>query len=504
MSRRPAVAFARQSIGVLNPPSKKSNLAPISIVAGVALLLFVFPVGGSISAAAARPDLAVKVFGVGSDQRPISAPGQPVSFAIGLDNINGGVDAHHIKVTAVLPKGLKFQSSVPPPARVENGNHPVWEIDTLRAKALPQLFQVTAQTETNLSAGSQLEISADAECSEGNADAAHNHAGYTIYVQSVGPALVFLGSTLDSVPLTADGPATFQVDLTNAGNLPASDTRLEVTLPKEVTFDKADPPPASSSGQVVTFNLGDLARNESRSVTMTVEFDPHQLSDVLQSNRPVTFAVRISRIASGAEVTDSHFEIAKHIESVGQDVAVWLTTEGAKEPGEVSPNTDVTCVITYANLGNQAAQKVAVALSLGSGLAIAHSDPQPSGTSTNNAFPGGVAHWDIGDLGIGISGTIRSLIHVASGHEDGALVDATITADGVDVDTSNNTASLLWHSPLPPGTLKSMPRSSAIAKTAGGSEGASGRPASHRLRHLLELILLIVVVLIIVRARRNA
>jgi len=46
-----------------------------------------------------------------------------------------------------------------------------------------------------------------------------------------------------------------------------------------------------------------------------------------------------------------------------------------------------------------------------------------------------------------------------------------------------------------------MRRSAAIAKTIGGSEEASGRPVSHRLRHLFELILMIVVVVIVVRAR---
>ncbi len=476
----------------------------ISIGARAALVFLALILSSSDGfALGAKPDLGVTVAGAGSDMRPVTAPGQPFSFRIGLDNMNGAADAHHVKLTATLPAGLKFQTSNPPPTRVESGNHPVWEIDTLPAKALPRLFQVTAQTETNLAEGSQLEISAEAECSEGIANPADNHASYTIYVQSVGPALVFLGSSLDSVPLTIDDPVTFEVNLTNAGNLPATDTRLEATLPKEVTFDKADPPPASSTGQVVTFKLGDLARNESRAVTMTVEFDPHQRSDVILSDRPLTFTFRVAHIASGAEVTDSHFETTKHIESVGQDVAVWLTTEGSEEPGEASPNTDVTCVITYANLGNQAAHKVTVALNLGSGVALAHSDPQLSGTSTDNAFPGGVAHWDIGDLGVGISGTIRPVIHVTSVPDDGALVNATITADGADIDSSNNTASLLWHSPLPPDKLKSMRRTSAV-ESVGGSEEAGVRPVSHRLRHLFELILLVVVVLIIVRARRSA
>ena len=218
-----------------------------------------------------KPDLGVIVAGAGSDTRPIAAPGQPFSFIIGLDNMKGPADAHSIKLTAILPKGLKFQSSVPPPTRLDSGYNPVWDIDTLPAKALPRLFEVTAEMENDLAPGRQLQISADAESSEGNANSTDNRTSYTIYVQSVGPALVFLGSTLDSVPLTTDESTTFKVDVRNAGNLPAIGTRLEATLPKEVKFDKADPQPESSSGQVVAFKLGDLARAESRSVTMTVE-----------------------------------------------------------------------------------------------------------------------------------------------------------------------------------------------------------------------------------------
>jgi uncharacterized repeat protein (TIGR01451 family) len=451
-----------------------------------------------------KPDVGVIVTGAGADMRPITAPGQPFLFMIGLDNMKGVADAHHVKLSAVLPNGLKFQSSEPPPTRVESGNRPVWEIDTLPAKASPRLFQVTAETDTNLAPGSQLEISAAVESSESNLNSADNHAKYTIYVQKVGPALVFLGSTLDSVLLTAESPATFKINVKNAGNLPSTGTRLEATLPKGVKFDKADLKPAFSSGQAVTFKLGDLARAESKSVSMTVAFDSRQLPDLLSNDRPLTFAFRLSRMASGAEVTDSRFKVAKHIESAGQDVAVWLMAEDAKEPGETSPKNDVTCVIKFANLGNQSAHKVVVALYLGSGLAIAHSDSQPTSTGANDAFPGGVAHWDVGDLGVGMSRTIRSVINAKSIPDDGALVTTTITADGIDLDTSNNTASLLRRSQLPPDTLKSLQRSAAVVKPVGVSEKTTVRPVSHRWRHFFELILVTVAVVIFFRARRKS
>ena len=475
---------------------RMTKIAPISIGARAASVLLALALCISDGfAVGEKPDLAVLVFGSGADTRLVTAPGQPFSFSIGLDNMSAA-DARHVKLTAVLPKGFKFRSSDPPPTGVENGDHLVWEIDALDPKTLPRFFVVTTDTEPNLVPGNQLDISAEAECSECNANSFHAHASDTIYVQSVGPALVFLGSTLDSILLATDGPSTFSVDLSNAGNLPAIGTRLEATLPKEIKFDKSDPQPESSSGQIVAFKLGDLARAESRSVMMTVEFDPHQVSDVLQADRSLTFSFKVAGAGPDGKVTDSHFEITKHIESAGQDVAVWLTIEGAKVPGELSPGDDAICVITYANLGNQAAHNVSVALSLGSGLSISKSDPQPAGNSASDTYPGGVAHWNIGDLGVGMSHSIKAIIHVTSVPDDGALMDATVTADGVDIDSSNNTASLLWHAPLPRGAL-------ASARSSSGAANSTAHATSHAWRHFGEALLLIFAATVVIRARRS-
>ena len=201
---------------------------------------------------------------------------------------------------------------------------------------------------------------------------------------------------------------------------------------------------------------------------------------------------------------------------------------GATVPGEVSPENDVACVIKFANLGNEPAHKVVVALYLGSGLAITHSDPQPTGTGAStallggvlgsglaiahsepqptgtrasNTFPGGVAQWDVGNLGVGMSRTVRSVIHATSIPDDGALVTATITAGGLNIDSTNNSASLLLHK-SPPTILKSARALGAAGKPVGVSEKATLYPASYRWRYFFGLILVIIAVLIFFRFRR--
>ena len=223
-------------------------------------------------------------------------------------------------------------------------------------------------------------------------------------MQQAGPALVFTGSNLDSLPLTPDSPVTFMVELKNAGNLPATGTSMKMGLPSAVKFDKADPPPDSSSGQDFTFKLGDLARDESRSVTVTIELDPQQAYDLQQSGQLLSFDFEASRIASGKEITDSHFQPTKRVEAAGQNAAVWLTVEGAKEPGEVSPRDDVTCVITYANLGNQPAHKAVVTLNLGAGWRRRVPILDPPAPSPTMPFPA--------ESRIGISATWTSAIRI--------------------------------------------------------------------------------------------
>ena len=469
-------------------------------VAIVSIAIVLFWCGQGF-AASVKPDLVVLLFGSELDPRPIAVPGQPFSFRIGLDNMTAA-DAHEVKLTALLPKGFNFRTSDPAPTKVENENHLTWELNSPDPKTLPRFFDVTLETEANLVPGTEAEISAQVECSEAIVDPAHNRATQTVYVQAAGPRLVLSGSTFDSVILTAEEPVTFQIKIENAGNLPAIDTRMQATVPAGLKLVKAEPASASSTGNTVTFKLGDLARAESKSISMKVAFDPLQLSDLLSKDTPLTFAFRASRVASGAEVTDSQIEITKHIESAGHDVALWLMKESANKTEKSSLKGDMTCVIKLANLGNQPAHKVSVTLSLGPGLDIAHSDP-PASTSAKSADPlVATARWDIGDLEIGMSRTIHSVIHNASTAGDGVVLAAAISADGLDIDSTNNTASLVLYNPSSASTIKSA-RSTPELKPVGRSEKSAGRPVSHHWRHLLELILVIIAVAIVFRARHK-
>jgi hypothetical protein len=150
-----------------------------------------------------------------------------------------------------------------------------WEVGTMKANALPQLFELTATSDPALRPGTQLHISAEARSREKDAGPEDNRADYRIFTQDAAPALVFLGSSLDSTPLTPDAPATFQIDLRNAGTLAASAARLSISIPPEMKLDSSDPSAAGSGGARTNIGLGDIQPGQDRTVKVTIEFDPH-------------------------------------------------------------------------------------------------------------------------------------------------------------------------------------------------------------------------------------
>lgn len=454
-----------------------------SAVESALVLLILISISGNASAMGHKPDLTVLVFASGSDPRPVIAPGMQTDLIVSVSNMRGNADAHNVVVTTTLPKGLKFVNSDPKPKRIENGNRFIWEMPAFPAKGLPRLFDVIVEGDAHLAPGSRVEVSADATSDE-KTKSQYNHDTYTLFVQQAGPALVFTGSNLDSLPLTPDSPVTFVVELKNAGNLPATDTRMKMSLPPGVKFDKADPPPDSSSGQDFTFKLGDLARDESHSVTVTIELDQQQAMDLQQSGQLLSFNFEVARIVSGREITDSHFQLTKRVEAAGQNVAVWLGAEGAKEPGEASPGDDVTTVITYANLGNKPAHKVVISLALGPGLAIANAEPNPARMHVPVKKPfswqptkvvSDVTAWEFEQVGPGLSGSITVHIRSDSLPADGSVLTTTITAGDADLDSSNNSASLLLHQ-------VSLHSRHSIVSAAGGEKHE--RP-SHRFRFMV-------------------
>jgi len=391
------------------------------------------------------PDLGVVIIRTGDDDRPLAAPGQQITLGVGVGNLNGDSDAHAVVLTVKLPSGLMLQSASPAPDKVE-GPSIVWNLGTIAAHAFPQTFDLNLAVAKD--APSELTVSADATSSEGEQHTENSSDTFPIIVKPAAADLV-VQSTLGTEVLTVGKPVKFRVGVSNQGNITASAILLSVMLPPKVSFKSSDPGPTATSGDTITWQLGDIAPESSRTIAVTIALDITLTASVSEPTREnlLKFVFDASTTTTQVTPANNHLEIEKHVELAGPNLKVWLSVQGADNPGELPIGKDVTYTITYGNFGNAPAQHTSVSLSLWEGLSLARGEPAPTGTSKSDRFGGGVLAWDVGDLPVGQSSIIKSQIHVTSVAEDGSLVMAAISAPGASVMSDESIAYSLSYAP---------------------------------------------------------
>jgi hypothetical protein len=256
-------------------------------------------------------------------------------------------------------------------------------------------------------------------------------------------ANLVVDSTLVGVPFTTGSPVEFTVEVKNLGTVAASACALKMTLPAKAAFTGSDPAPADSSEQAVTWQIGDIAPAESRSVDVRVTLD-----DILRAAAygfaPGLAGLNFTFDATSAtrvfDPVNGHVEIERYPEPAGSNVAVSLNVTGASLPGELPIGKDGAIDLVYGNFGNAPASQTKVALNLPKGLDLVSAVPAAARSSASDAGGASVSSWELGDLRVGESGIIKSHIHVTSIGPDGSLVSAAISAEGNDVPSGEKTA----------------------------------------------------------------
>jgi hypothetical protein len=434
------------------------------------------------------PQPFVSMFRSGDDPRAIIAAGQTLTISIGVSNLRGDSDAHSIVLTMGLPTGLTLQQARPVPDRIEpanGGQSLVWNLGTVKEGASPRIFELDLTAAADVSAGTELPVSATLETSDADANQKNNKAVLSLLVQPPAADLA-VQSDLNAVPLTFGQPVRFAAEVSNWGNSAASASTLTLVLPAKVTFKSSDPAATDIRGNTVSWQIGDILPAATRTITVTITLD-NSLAASASEPTPenlLKFKFDASTTTTQLNPANNHLEIDKHIERAGSDLKVWLSVQGADNPGELPVGKDVTYTIMYGNFGNAPAQQASVSLNLWDGLNLVRSQPTPSSSSKNDRFVGGVISWNVGDLAVGQSNVVKSQIHVASVPEDGSLVMATIAAPGPSVNSGENVAYSWRHAP------RSAGHKGAIAQSG----------------HLLRWIFLLVLVAVswaIFRARRR-
>ncbi len=385
-------------------------------------------------------DVGVVAFLSGPDDVLTAHTGQTVTYTVGLNNADGTVAANGVVLRATLPQGLAFVSASPAPTRMEGGQ-PVWEVGTLPAGALSQVFTVVARVDSGATVGSQLALAAEATTSTADADPANNEAEALALTVLASGADLAVFSELGEATMEPGMPVTFPLEVVNIGNATATGATLALTLPLSTTLQSAEPEPSSVSGQTLTWNVGTLAADASQVVSVTVVPDPAlMVADEGEESVKLAFTLEAESTTPDADATNNVDRIEKRVEQTGPDAAVDLSVQGADAPGTLTVGEEVTYTLHYGNYGTDLAPGAVLTASLGSGLSLVSATVEPQRSTSSATFPA-IRAWEVGDLAPGDMGVIHLRVRVDAVPETGSLVLATIASGGGDRAPANNVTS---------------------------------------------------------------
>ncbi|MBE2197986.1 MAG: DUF11 domain-containing protein [Anaerolinea sp.] len=188
---------------------------------------------------------------------PAPQPGSDIIYAITVRN------AGYFAVTGALlidtlPAAVVFVSANPAPTTV-SGRELIWELGTVPGSSAPQVIYVTVHIPDTVPHGTNLVNVAELFGDQPDTNPGNNGFSYQVTVRDD----VDLAVSKFGVGMPAVGAAfNYYVDYANWGGAPASGAVITDTLPPEVNFIAANPAPGSVNGDILTWNLPELAGNQ--------------------------------------------------------------------------------------------------------------------------------------------------------------------------------------------------------------------------------------------------
>jgi peptide/nickel transport system substrate-binding protein len=229
--------------------------------------------------------------------------------------------------------------------------------------------------------------------------------------------------------LAVDSPAPqpgaaiiYEIQVHNYGTQPLTNVRLLDTLPTDVLFVSATPPEASQSGNVLTWNLGDLAANTSTTpVRVTVQIPAEVVHGTVLAN-----AVEVYGDQADTWPTNNGFV---YTVEVRDDVDVAVTKAGV---GQAAIGAEYTYLIDYANWGGAPADGVVITDTLPAEVTFVGAVPAPT------EIDGLELTWALPML-LGNQWAGQILVTTEIAASGTAENTAEISFLGTDVDLTNNT-----------------------------------------------------------------
>jgi hypothetical protein len=370
------------------------------------------------------PDLLVD--GFIQREVPAAAAGQVASIGLSVANLAGNAAATNTTLSVVLPHGVSLVQAIPSPSS-QDGQQLIWEFGRLEVGAIAPL-QLTVRLDAALAAGSLLQFPVTARSSQADLNPANNQITLPLAIQAAGPDLV-LDSNLPQITLTGDRPVTVTLDLANLGNAPAPATQVTVTLPKPMWVNTGTRPSDARSQQVISWDLGELAIDQRRTISFTM-----QPSGV--GTAPIPIVLAATTTATDIDAENNQLTVIKPVERQLGDPAISLTLVGAND-GSIRAGEPFTLLVDYANYADVATGATTATLQLDPSLRLlkavpaAHDQAQPQQIS-----------WKLGDLAAQHSGQIIVQLQADTIPATGLIATIRLMTNSPDRNGANNSDSV--------------------------------------------------------------
>ena len=242
------------------------------------------------------------------------------------------------------------------------------------------------------------------------------------------PAGLSLSKSSDPEVVIAGTTLTYTLSYVNSGPSYAQDVLITDTLPAGVAFggmvQSGDFGQVVQLGQTISWTADSVGESASGSIIFTATVDSSVISGTVLTNAAV-----ISSNMPDTQLEDNHADVDTLVAMLA-DLAV--TKSG--HITTVVAGRQLTYTITVANFGPSAATGVKVADQLPVGVAFDSASP------TQGTYDQGLDTWLVGTLPLNGEATLTLVVDVDSATLGEIRNTATVSSDGGDPETGNNSA----------------------------------------------------------------
>jgi uncharacterized repeat protein (TIGR01451 family) len=332
------------------------------------------------------------------------------TFVYTIDYENSGTGwATLVEIVDTIPADTTFVSSTPSPSS-STGDEYTWTIGDLGPGASGTI-EITVTVDVGTPDETILHNVATLDYADANGNyyaQLEDYADVTV----TAPVMSFT-KTADQTTADPGDTIIYTLSYENSGTGWATLVEIVDTIPADTTFVSSTPSPTSSSGDVHTWTIGDLAPGASGTIEITVTVDAYTPDETLLHN---------SATLDYADANGNYYTQLSDYADVLVTAPV-MTFSKVTDMDYADPGTTITYTLTYTNLGTGYAYNVVIEDTIPSDTTYDDSDPDPDSQS------GDTYTWEIGTVPPGTSSSITLKVTVDIGTPDQTLLHNVATLD---------------------------------------------------------------------------